>query len=626
MGRRMPRLGDAWTPSVLLLAALTAGACARPSERAVPGRAAPPSPVTSARSAEPPLPEAAAPGDPPPEPPRPLEPLDAAVARAIAEMRDDAEAASGHRLAAEVDIDLWHAVARDRRGALVASAPVPAYVLATWARSELVFVVADRAAASFHELFGALLLGSSGPEHFLGLWHEATRGEARALIEKHAASGADRRRLLKTYKETRWRAHRRLAALAKRLGGAGRPFFGNDADHYAHLVRLWRTGRVKSLRGDPSGTRAWADIGSVAKRAAIPVRVVHLASWEDRLGYGEGRFRRNLLGLPLDDRSVVLRARSQPDKTLLYVYQDGRDFRARLQDEQTTGLGDLMRDAAVPSSVEAASSLRVIRAEPARAAACLDAVVGMACIPGGRFVRGSDRNRREKPVESVWVDTFYMDVTEVTSAAFEACVTRGACKPAKTGYSDFDRPKQPRVGVSWYDAAAFCRANGKHLPTEAQWEKAARGVDGRTYPWGEETATCERSIIRDATGRGCGVRKKGTKPETGRTWEVGSRAANPYGLHDMSGNAWEWVADWYSSSYAACGDACRGLNPRGPCGGAEPCRGRKYRIVRGGSWYWRADRATTTFRERHFPSNDPYHHYGFRCAASLDEARALAGK
>ncbi len=226
----------------------------------------------------------------------------------------------------------------------------------------------------------------------------------------------------------------------------------------------------------------------------------------------------------------------------------------------------------------------------------------------------------------VWVDTFFMDRTEVTVQAFDACVAAGKCIPARTIYNDFDRPLQPKVGVRWVDASNYCRALGLHLPTEAEWEKAARGTDGRLYPWGNEVATCDRAVIKDRRGRSCGVLKALPEPDKGRTWEVGSMPANQYGLFDMSGNAWEWVADWYSSSYASCDGFCSKPNPRGPCDGAEVCSGHSRRVVRGGSWYWEADHASAVFRQAHFPENRPYHHYGFRCAASLGEAASLPGQ
>jgi formylglycine-generating enzyme required for sulfatase activity len=227
----------------------------------------------------------------------------------------------------------------------------------------------------------------------------------------------------------------------------------------------------------------------------------------------------------------------------------------------------------------------------------------MACIPGGTFLRGSDDGpKNARPRAEVWLQTFYMDVHEVTVEAYEACVAAGTCRRARTIYNDFSRPRQPKVGVSWYNAVRFCESAGKHLPSEAQWEKAARGTDGRLYPWGRRRATCKLAVIKDGRGRSCGVQKKGRHPEKGRTFVVGTR---------------------HSSSYARCGQACQGAEPRGPCQGADPCKGHQRRVVRGGSWFWPATMATTIFRRPHVPANKPYHHFGFRCAASVEQAAKL---
>ena len=250
---------------------------------------------------------------------------------------------------------------------------------------------------------------------------------------------------------------------------------------------------------------------------------------------------------------------------------------------------------------------------------------GMACVPAGPFVRGSDDGpENTRPAARVWLQTFYMDIDEVTYADYKACVKARRCDPSGPGYTDFDRARQPINGIRWFDADKYCEAQGKRLPGEAQWEKAARGPDGDSHPWGNEPATCERAIIKDERGRSCGVKKLYSKPETGRPWEVGSRPAYRHGLRDMSGNSWEWVADWYTRSYAECGADCLGVEPRGPCQAADTCAGFKRKLVRGGSWYWDAEHATAIYRRPHWPQNRPFHHFGFRCAASPDEAARLS--
>ncbi len=243
---------------------------------------------------------------------------------------------------------------------------------------------------------------------------------------------------------------------------------------------------------------------------------------------------------------------------------------------------------------------------------------GMVCVPGGPFLRGTDDGPSDaRPAATVVIGTFLMDINEVTFGEYSACMRSGRCTPARPKYVDFDDARQPMTGVDWFQADGYCRAHGKRLPTEAEWEKAARGPDGATHPWGNESVTCERAVIMDDSGRACGVRKRGSQPEKGKPWPVGSRPAGVYGLRDMAGNCDEWVADWYSKDWTSCGAACEGPDPKGPCGGASRCKGYSKKVVRGGSWYWPADHAMGYFRRAHVPSNNPFHHFGFRCAADV---------
>ena len=262
--------------------------------------------------------------------------------------------------------------------------------------------------------------------------------------------------------------------------------------------------------------------------------------------------------------------------------------------------------------------------KPPPVAPCDRKLKRMGCVPGGPFVRGHDsKDANARPAMTVWVQTFYMDKYEVTNAEYKACVKAGKCDKAGPRYQGYHGKDQPVTGVSWFDAVKYCKAQGKHLPTEAEWEKAARGADGELNPWGDAPATCERAIIEDARGRSCGVKKPGIKPEAGRIAKIGTRPAGRYGLFDMVGNAEEWTADWASESWAACGDACKGVNPKGPCDGKLKCKGHSKRVLRGGSWYWPASHATGIHRRANSPTNRPYHHFGFRCAASVKEAKRL---
>ena len=304
--------------------------------------------------------------------------------------------------------------------------------------------------------------------------------------------------------------------------------------------------------------------------------------------------------------------------------------------EAATALAPPESDAPADDSVP---SYSVVAPEGASDAGCQSAPPGMACVPAGWFIRGVDEDPHEcdqasqpaqgnigtTPSQRVWLDTYYVDVTEVTNEAYRACVRNGDCPQDGPKYADFSAPQQPITGLTWYSANTFCQAQGKHLITEAEFEKATRGPDGEIYAWGNEAPTCERAILMDESGRACGVPKRGNSPQNGRVWEVASRPVGRYGLYDMTGNAEEWVFDLWSPSWDACGSACSRANPRGPCDGVEPCAelSRQYRVVRGGSWYWPAAHATGYHRRAYRPDNHPAHHFGFRCAASAAQAQAL---
>ncbi len=253
----------------------------------------------------------------------------------------------------------------------------------------------------------------------------------------------------------------------------------------------------------------------------------------------------------------------------------------------------------------------------------------MVCISGGFFLRGSEREsidedsrhlvRDESPVQTIELSTFLIDRYEVTYGDYQKCVKAGGCTAAKPNYRGYSDERQPMLGVNWYQARDYCRWRGKRLPTEAEWEKAARGPDGELYPWGNEPANCDRAVIDEkstpenilgaGSHKGCG---------TGVTAPVGSRPAGRYGLYDMAGNSWEWVDDWYSPSYGECGRDCQGKDPRGPCADLDRCTTTKYKIVRGGSWWWPAESALGSNRRPHFADNQPFHHFGFRCARGID--------
>jgi formylglycine-generating enzyme required for sulfatase activity/serine/threonine protein kinase len=200
-------------------------------------------------------------------------------------------------------------------------------------------------------------------------------------------------------------------------------------------------------------------------------------------------------------------------------------------------------------------------------------------IPAGTFRMGSENgNLDEQPVHSVTLDAFWMDQTEVTNAMYAQCVTDEACTPHRSsGYNrssyygnpEFDH--YPVVFVDWIQAQAYCTWAGRRLPTEAEWEYAARGgLEGAMYPWGDDSPVCTLGAVNGAQFADCSPYD---------TLAVGSFAPNGYGIFDMAGNVWEWVADRYDASYYRNSPSD---NPIGPDSG-------DYRVLRGGAWSYDGD-------------------------------------
>jgi sulfatase modifying factor 1 len=222
----------------------------------------------------------------------------------------------------------------------------------------------------------------------------------------------------------------------------------------------------------------------------------------------------------------------------------------------------------------------------------------MVLVPKGEFVMGSPWGSyifgdNESPQKKVRLDAFYIDKYEVTNARF-----RKYFVPEERYSRSFELNEQPVVGVTWYQARDYCKRVGKRLPTEAEWEKAARGTNGHIYPWGNRRATCSLAVM--------GL----TMPSCNRgfsTWEVGSRprGASPYGAMDMAGNVTEWVADRYSGTYYRISPP---KNPKGPSGGG-------LRVLRGGAWFNSTMLLRAAFRTG-FDPNETNHGVGFRCAKS----------
>lgn len=232
---------------------------------------------------------------------------------------------------------------------------------------------------------------------------------------------------------------------------------------------------------------------------------------------------------------------------------------------------------------------------------------GMVLVPAGEFSMGrtfvtSDDEtgmrplvlRDDRPAHLVRLDAFWMDATEVTQAAYEEFVL-AADRPAPYHWGDGKMPVAaadlPVYNVDWNDAASYCAWKGKRLPTEAEWERAARGgLDGKRYPWGDEKPDRERARYSTQAGPG----------------PVAEYPPNAFGLHDMAGGVTEWCHDWFERTYYSNSPP---ENPQGPREGM-------YKIVRGGAWSDGPNRITVFFRNWVRP-NQRTPNLGFRCARDV---------
>lgn len=263
--------------------------------------------------------------------------------------------------------------------------------------------------------------------------------------------------------------------------------------------------------------------------------------------------------------------------------------------EPTSCPGDLVRDGAsctcpgksVRSGTACISTKDVLSIGLCTSRACRS----MAYVPAGEFVMGSTSPYDdEQTAHMAHVEGYLIDKHEVTVAEYKHCVDARQCSyPEKSNkdrdvynWGARDRESHPVNGVTWNQAAVYCAWKGKRLPTEAEWEKAARGLDGRMFPWGNEPPSCERAVMTNRSGHGCG---------TEYTSPVGSKPAgvSPYDVYDMAGNVWEWVAT------RERGDA---------------------RVRRGGGLATPGGGLSSTYRDIG-ASDDAYPSLGFRCAQSF---------
>lgn len=235
----------------------------------------------------------------------------------------------------------------------------------------------------------------------------------------------------------------------------------------------------------------------------------------------------------------------------------------------------------------------------------------MAYIPAGTFQMGSNKGLRygEDPIHSVTLNAFLMDTAEVTLSKYYKCVETWNCSPPITSKS-YTRPNYygnsqydsyPVIFIRWDQAVDYCQWAGRRLPTEAEWEYAARGgLEGMEYPWGDEfdpakANFCDKNCPSEMADKKVGDRFTETAP-------AHSYLPNSYGLYEMAGNVAEWVNDWYGSYTAKSV-----TNPKGPTSGES-------HVIRGGSWVHQSPFLSVAARDRAFPEGSG-DWIGFRCAS-----------
>lgn len=255
----------------------------------------------------------------------------------------------------------------------------------------------------------------------------------------------------------------------------------------------------------------------------------------------------------------------------------------------------------VPEEIETPRAKRIF--EDVQLPEGLEIPEGMVYVPDGYFQMGGDVSlaEEEKPAHQVYLKDFLIDRYEVSNKDYEVFLQDTGHQVPKYWYDErFNDPVHPVVGVSWEDAAAYAKWADKRLPTEAEWEKAARGTLGLIWPWGSEREQ-EFPLSRYLNINGKNDAFEYTSPVDHFILGI-----SPFRVYNMAGNVWEWCQDWYGPDYYKHSQE---INPPGAQTGT-------YKVLRGGSWVNKIYNVKTTKRIRNYP-HVKLNTYGFRCAKSI---------
>ncbi len=226
-----------------------------------------------------------------------------------------------------------------------------------------------------------------------------------------------------------------------------------------------------------------------------------------------------------------------------------------------------------------------------------EAPPGMVYVPAGYFQMGTAAGRDdEKPMHFVYTPAYFIDKYEVSNAEYQKFIeATGHAKPPFWDDENFNKPDFPVVGVTWHDAMAYAKWKGGRLPTEAEWEKAARGNDGRLWPWGDKWEQGTHLYFVNVYG------EEDNYPFTAPVNYYQS-GVSPFGLFNTAGNVWEWCLDWYAAEYYRESPE---ITPEGPEGPGT------MKVLRGGSWINDIDGVQVVHRARNTPDAKK-EIYGFR--------------
>lgn len=337
---------DPWVRKLVIVSGLLWACSSAPP---APPAAAPssPPPRAAAPTAPPPAPPAA--DVPPAEPSDPLAPLPADAAARLGALRADPPPRAITRMkhyfvSNENQHWLWRDVLRNRGGMLVGVGTDQLYLYAGWSKATLLVPLDfDQWIVDLHWVYGLLFEHADTPAELVDLWTFRRQGEVKKLIEERWTDPKEQRKKLRSFSEARADVKQRLERLRKRHGKRDVDSFMSSQEQFDWIKRLWAAGRVHPVRGDLTQSVALADVAAFSRDTKIPLRTLYLSNAEDYFEFDTGHYKDNVLGLPFDDRSIVLRTKPYNGDYYEFLYQSGTGFQDWLRADRVKTMCELAR-------------------------------------------------------------------------------------------------------------------------------------------------------------------------------------------------------------------------------------------------------------------------------------------